>query len=119
MEVGDQLGEQLGVPNANQQDEQNGIPIFSPGRLHGHRPEPLPAHPAQGEARYQYVANLTYAADKHTIKAGFDIRRRHMSEFQTNRGQRPLQLLPQHHQQPREQHAAATPWPRSCSARPA
>ena len=28
---GDQLGEQLGVPNANQQDNQNGIPIFSPG----------------------------------------------------------------------------------------
>ena len=36
--------------------------------------------------RYQLVANLTYAADKHTIKAGFDVRRRHMGEFQTNRG---------------------------------
>ena len=34
----------------------------------------------------QYVANLTYAADKHTIKTGLDVRRRHMSEFQTNRG---------------------------------
>ena len=32
---GDQLGEQLGVPNANQQDAQNGIPIFSPAGYTG------------------------------------------------------------------------------------
>jgi outer membrane receptor protein involved in Fe transport len=32
------------------------------------------------------VTNLTYAGDKHTIKTGFDVRRRHMGEFQTNRG---------------------------------
>jgi hypothetical protein len=83
--VGDQLGEQLGVPNANQQDEQNGIPIFSPAGYTGiGQSRSLPI--LRKESTYQYVANLTYAADKHTIKAGFDVRRRHMGEFQTNRG---------------------------------
>ena len=35
---------------------------------------------------FQYVTNLTFQAEKHTIKTGFDVRRRHMGEFQTNRG---------------------------------
>ena len=82
---GDQLGEQLGVPNANQQDGQNGIPIFSPGGYTGigqSRSLPIFRH----EKTFQYVTNLTFAGDKHTIKAGLDVRRRHMGEFQTNRG---------------------------------
>ena len=32
------------------------------------------------------MTNLVFAGDHHTIKAGFDVRRRHMGEFQTNRG---------------------------------
>jgi carboxypeptidase family protein len=85
VEVGDQLGEQLGVPNSNQQDEQNGIPIFSPAGYTGiGQSRSLPI--LRKESTYQYVANLTYVADKHTIKSGFDVRRRHMGEFQTNRG---------------------------------
>jgi len=85
VEVGDQLGEQLGVPNSNQQDEQNGIPIFSPAGYTGiGQSRSLPI--LRDENTLQLVANLTYAADKHTIKAGFDVRRRHMGEFQTNRG---------------------------------
>jgi outer membrane receptor protein involved in Fe transport len=82
---GDQLGEQLGVPNANQQDGQDGIPIFSPSGYSGigqSRSLPIFRH----EKTFQYVTNLTYAGDKHTLKAGFDVRRRHMGEFQTNRG---------------------------------
>lgn len=82
---GDQLGEQLGVPNANQQDGQDGIPIFSPANYTGigqSRSLPIFRH----EKTFQYVTNLTFAADTHTIKAGFDVRRRHMGEFQTNRG---------------------------------
>jgi outer membrane receptor protein involved in Fe transport len=83
--VGDELGEQLGVPNANQQDEQNGIPIFSPAGYTGiGQSRSLPI--LRDERTFQYVANLTYAAAKHTIKAGLDVRRRHMGEFQTNRG---------------------------------
>ena len=82
---GDQLGEQLGVPNANQQDGQDGISIFSPSGYAGigqSRSLPIFRH----EKTFQFVSNLTYAGDKHTLKAGFDIRRRHMGEFQTNRG---------------------------------
>src|SRR2546427_9915305 len=82
---GDRLGEQLGVPNANQQDEQNGIPIFSPAGYTGigqSRSLPILRH----ERTFQYVTNLIAAGDKHTIKAGFDVRRRHMGEFQTTRG---------------------------------
>jgi len=82
---GDQLGEQLGVPNANQQDKQNGIPIFSPAGYTGigqSRSLPILRH----EKTFQYVTNLIFAGDKHTIKAGLDVRRRHMGEFQTNRG---------------------------------
>ena len=83
--AGDQLGEQLGVPNANQQDQQNGIPIFSPTGYTGigqSRSLPIFRH----EKTFQYVSNLIVAGDQHTIKAGVDIRRRHMGEFQTNRG---------------------------------
>jgi outer membrane receptor protein involved in Fe transport len=82
---GDQLGEQLGVPNANQQDNQNGIPIFSPAGYTGigqSRSLPILRH----EKTFQYVTSLVFAGDHHTVKAGFDVRRRHMGEFQTNRG---------------------------------
>ena len=82
---GDQLGEQLGVPNANQQDKQNGMPIFSPSGYTGigqSRSLPILRH----EKAFQYVTNLIVTGDEHTIKAGFDVRRRHMGEFQTNRG---------------------------------
>ena len=82
---GDQLGEQLGVPNANQQLGQDGIPIFSPANYTGighSRSLPIFRH----EKMFQYVTNLTFQGDKHTIKTGFDLRRRHMGEFQTNRG---------------------------------
>ena len=83
--TGDQLGEQLGVPNANQQLGQDGIPIFSPANYTGighSRSLPIFRH----EKTFQYVTNLTFHAEKHTIKTGFDVRRRHMGEFQTNRG---------------------------------
>ena len=82
---GNQLGEQLGVPNANQQDAQNGIPIFSPANYTGigqSRSLPILRH----ERMFQGVVNLVFTGDKHTIKTGVDIRRRHMGEFQTNRG---------------------------------
>ena len=83
--TGDQLGEQLGVPNANQQLGQDGIPIFSPANYTGighSRSLPIFRH----EKTFQYVTNLTFQGEKHTIKTGFDLRRRHMGEFQTNRG---------------------------------
>ena len=100
---GDQLGEQLGVPNANQQDAAERHPDLQPRRLHGHRPEPLAADPAQGEHVSVRRQPDLRCASAHTIKAGFDMRRRHMSEFQTNRGNGRFNFSPEHHQQPREQ----------------
>ena len=85
VETGDQLGEQLGVPNANQQDAQNAIPIFSPAGYSGiGQSRSLPI--LRNESTYQLVGNLIFIGNKHTVKAGLDVRRRHMSEFQTNRG---------------------------------
>ena len=75
MEIGEQLGEELGVPNANQQDAQAGIPIFSPTGYTGiGHSRSLPI--LRQERTFQHVANLTFAADRHTFKAGFDVRRR-------------------------------------------
>jgi hypothetical protein len=82
---GDRLGEKLGVPNANQQDAQNGVPIFSPAGYTGiGHSRSLPI--LREERTFQYVANLTFGGNQHTVKAGLDVRRRHMGEFQTNRG---------------------------------
>ncbi|PYQ92794.1 MAG: hypothetical protein DMF97_21160 [Acidobacteria bacterium] len=98
---GDQLGEQLGVPNANQQEQQNGIPIFSPAGYTGigqSRSLPILRH----EKTFQYVTNLIVAGDQHTVKAGVDVRRRHMGEFQTNRGNGRFNFTP--NIQPGKQH---------------
>ena len=62
VEVGEQLGEQLGVPNANQQDAQAGIPIFSPAGYTGiGHSRSLPI--LRTRRTFQSVANLTFAAD--------------------------------------------------------
>jgi Carboxypeptidase regulatory-like domain len=81
----DQLGNELGVPNANQQDQQNAIPIFSPANYTGiGHSRSLPI--LRRENTFQYVGNLTYTGSAHTIKTGLDIRRRQLTEYQTNRG---------------------------------
>ena len=82
---GDKLGNKLGVPNSNQQDLQNGLPIFSPAGYTGiGHSRSLPILRRQNI--FQYVGNLTYTSSAHTIKTGFDARRRHLTEYQTNRG---------------------------------
>nr|MBA3440416.1 TonB-dependent receptor [Pyrinomonadaceae bacterium] len=83
--IDDQLGEKLGVPNANQQDQQNGISIFSPANYTGiGHSRSLPI--LRRENTFQYVGNLIYTGSAHTIKTGLDVRRRHLTEYQTNRG---------------------------------
>jgi hypothetical protein len=85
VEANDQLGNKLGVPNANQQEQQSGIPIFSPANYTGiGHSRSLPI--LRRENTFQYVGNLTYTGSKHTIKTGLDVRRRHLTEYQTNRG---------------------------------
>jgi Carboxypeptidase regulatory-like domain len=85
VEGGDQLGVKLGVPNANQQEQQNAIPIFSPAGYTGiGHSRSLPI--LRRENTYQYVGNLTFTGSAHTVKTGLDVRRRHLTEYQTNRG---------------------------------
>ncbi len=85
VEAGDKLGNKLGVPNSNQQDQQNGLPIFSPANFTGiGHSRSLPI--LRRENTYQYVGNLTFTGSAHTIKTGLDVRRRHLTEYQTNRG---------------------------------
>jgi hypothetical protein len=85
VESGDKLGVKLGVPNANQQDQQDGLPIFSPANYTGiGHSRSLPI--LRRENTYQYVGNLTFTGSAHTIKTGLDVRRRHLTEYQTNRG---------------------------------
>ena len=85
VEAGDQLGNQLGVPNANQQEQQNAIPIFSPAGYTGiGHSRSLPI--LRRENTFQYVGNLTFTGSTHTIKTGLDVRRRQLTEYQTNRG---------------------------------
>ncbi|MFN7826453.1 MAG: carboxypeptidase regulatory-like domain-containing protein [Acidobacteriota bacterium] len=82
---GDKLANKLGIPNANQQDLQDALPIISPAGYTGiGHSRSLPILRRQNV--FQYVANLTYSGSAHTIKTGFDVRRRQLTEYQTNRG---------------------------------
>ena len=84
-ESGEPLGNLLGVPNANQHDTAKAFPIFSPGGYTGAgHSRSLPIY--RRENTYQVVGNLSSSYSAHTIKTGVDIRRRQLTEFQTNRG---------------------------------
>jgi hypothetical protein len=82
---GAQLGEKLGVKNSNQAARADGIPIFSPANYTGiGQTRSLPILRIQNT--FNPVVNFTKMAGRHTIKFGTDIRRRQLTEFQTNRG---------------------------------
>ena len=84
-EFGEPLGNLLGVPNANQHETALAFPIFSPGGYTGvGHSRSLPIF--RRENTFQYVGNVTISQGAHTLKTGLDIRRRQLTEFQTNRG---------------------------------
>lgn len=84
-ESGRPLGNLLGVPNANQHKTARAFPIFSPSGFTGAgHSRSLPIF--RRENTFQYVGNLTMINGSHTIKVGGDVRRRQLTEFQTNRG---------------------------------
>lgn len=79
------LGNKLGVPNSNWTGQQSVLPIFSPANFAGiGHSRSLPIF--RRENTLQYVDNMTRARGLHTLKFGADIRRRQITEFQTNRG---------------------------------
>ncbi|HXB72562.1 MAG TPA: TonB-dependent receptor [Candidatus Acidoferrales bacterium] len=79
------LGNKLGVPNANTNPLQEMIPIFSPANFTGiGQSRSLPIF--RRENTFQYTDGATWTHGAHTFKFGGDIRRRQITEYQTNRG---------------------------------
>ena len=84
-EFGEPLGNLLGVPNANQHETARAFPIFSPAGYTGAgHSRSLPIF--RRENTFQYAGNLTWVKAAHTVKFGGDVRRRQLTEYQTNRG---------------------------------
>jgi hypothetical protein len=82
---GGQLGNLLGVPNANVTPAEQNLPIFSPSSYIGiGQTRSLPLF--RRETTFQYVDNLSYTLGTHTLKWGADFRRRQLTIYQTNQG---------------------------------
>ncbi len=79
------LGVELGVPNSNPNSLQTGLPIFSPASYEGiGMSRSLPIY--RRENTFEELDNVTWTKGSHTIKFGVDVRRRQITEYQTNRG---------------------------------
>ena len=82
---GAQLGNKLGVPNANVTPDEQNLPIFSPANYLGiGQTRSLPIF--RRENTFEYVDNMTYTQGNHTLKWGADFRRRQLTIYQTNQG---------------------------------
>ena len=82
---GASLGEKLGIPNANQGPQANGIPITGMSGYQGiGQTRSLPI--LRVENTYHPTVTFTNLRGRHTFKYGLDLRRRQLSQFQTNRG---------------------------------
>ena len=83
--AGARLGEQLGVINSNQGPQSDGIPIVSPSGYFGiGQTRSLPI--IRIENTFNPRFDLTKLAGKHSLKFGFEVRRRQITQYQTNRG---------------------------------
>jgi hypothetical protein len=79
------LGNQLGVPNSNVTPLEQNLPIFSPSTYLGvGQTRSLPLK--RRENTYQIFDNLVWTRGTHTLKFGFDYRRRQLTIYQTNMG---------------------------------
>lgn len=79
------LGDELGVANSNWNAFQTGLPIFSPsGYLGVGMSRSLPI--LRRENTFEEVDSVTWTLGKHTIHFGGDVRRRQITEYQTNQG---------------------------------
>ncbi len=80
-----QLGNKLGVPNANVTPNEQNLPIFSPANYLGiGQTRSLPIF--RRENTFQYIDNVSYTQGAHTLKFGVDFRRRQLTIYQTNQG---------------------------------
>ena len=84
-EPGANLGEKLGVKNANQGPFSYGLPIFSPSSYTGiGGPASMPT--IRLENTFNPNISFTKIHDAHSIKFGTNIVRRQIIDFQTNQG---------------------------------
>jgi hypothetical protein len=82
---GARLGEQLGVRNSNQGPQSDGIPIISPSGYFGiGQTRSLPI--VRIENTFNPRADFTNLRGKHSLKFGIELRRRQITQYQTNRG---------------------------------
>lgn len=82
---GSQLGEKAGIRGANQGQNSDGLPIFSPAGYTGiGQTRSLPIYRVQNT--FHPNVSLTKLTGKHAVKFGFETRRRQVTQFQTNRG---------------------------------
>jgi hypothetical protein len=82
---GARLGDQLGVRNSNQGPQSDGIPIISPSGYFGiGQTRSLPI--IRIENTFNPRFDFTNLRGKHSLKFGFELRRRQITQFQTNRG---------------------------------
>jgi len=82
---GGQLGNQLGVPNANVTPAEQNLPIFSPASYIGiGQTRSLPIY--RRENTFEYVDNMSLTRGNQTLKWGVDVRRRQLTIYQTNQG---------------------------------
>jgi len=80
-----QLGNKLGVSNANVTPNEQNLPIFSPGSYLGiGQTRSLPIF--RRENTFQYIDNVSDTQGAHTLKFGVDFRRRQLTIYQTNQG---------------------------------
>ncbi|MCC6859317.1 MAG: TonB-dependent receptor [Bryobacterales bacterium] len=82
---GPNYGNLLGIPNANSHPLHTMLPIINLGAYTGvGHSRSLPIF--RRSNTFQYIDNMTFTTGSHTLKFGGDIRRRQITEYQTNRG---------------------------------
>lgn len=82
---GSQLGEKAGFKGSNQGQNADGLPILSPAGYTGiGQTRSLPIYRVQNT--FHPVVNLTKLMGSHTFKFGAEMRRRQVTQYQTNRG---------------------------------
>ncbi len=96
---GAQLGNLLGVPNANVTPAEQNLPIFSPSNYIGiGQTRSLPLF--RRETTFQYIDNMSFTIGTHTLKWGADFRRRQLTIYQTNQGNGRFNFSPALHRLP-------------------
>ncbi|HMJ61379.1 MAG TPA: TonB-dependent receptor [Bryobacteraceae bacterium] len=82
---GGQLGNKLGVPNANVTPNEQNLPIFTSSSYLGiGQTRSLPIF--RRENTFEYIDNVSDTQGAHTLKFGVDFRRRQLTIYQTNQG---------------------------------